>query len=330
MQLLHDLQDRLAESTSVVCTIGVFDGVHRGHREVIDTVRRSADELGLASAVVTFDGHPAHVVRPDSAPRLLTTLDQKLELLEAQGVDYVYLVHFDHERARTSAADFARQVFAESLHARRVVVGEDFHFGRAREGDVAALRGFGRHLGFEVVALPLVRHRPDATEPVSSTAIRRALADGDVEAAAAMLGRHHEARGRVVEGDRRGRTIGFPTANLPVPGIMAWPADGVYAAWCTRADGTRWPAAVNIGSRPTFHDRDESRVLEAHLIDFDGDLYGEEIRVAFVNRLRGERRFSGVDELVRQLERDVEQARELLGAGADGPGARAVADSGEN
>ncbi|RMH76408.1 MAG: bifunctional riboflavin kinase/FAD synthetase [Actinomyces sp.] len=321
MHLLHDLQDRLADGESVVCTIGVFDGVHLGHREVIATVQRSAAELGVASAVVTFDGHPAHVVRPDSAPPLLTTLDQKLELLEDLGVDYVYLVHFDHQRARTGAEEFARQVFAESLHARRIVVGEDFHFGRGREGDVAALRRFGAAMGFEVVALPLVPRRDGDPEPVSSTAIRRALAAGDVEAAAAMLGRWFSVRGRVVEGDRRGRTIGFPTANLPVPTVMAWPADGVYAGWCTRTDGSRWPCAVNIGRRPTFHTDADHRVLEAHLCGFDGDLYGEQIEVAFVARLRDEKRFDGVDELVAQLTRDVAAVRERLGVAA-GPEAK--------
>ena len=312
MEILRDRRDRLPETVSVASTIGVFDGVHLGHREIFRQVRATAERLGVESAVVTFDGHPAHVVRPESAPRLLTTLEQKLELIEAEGIEFAYVIKFDEERAATHPEVFVEQVFVDALHARAIVVGEDFHFGRGRAGNVDGLREIGEEWGFEVHALELIRHRDDAREPVSSTSIRRALAGGDVIRAAEMLGRPYEVRGVVELGDRRGATIGFPTANIPVPTVMAWPTDAVYAGWCTLADGSRHACAINIGRRPTFYDHAKHSLLEAHLIDFDGDLYGQEVRVSFVRFLRSERKFEGIDQLVEQLKTDVDDARALL------------------
>jgi len=312
MELLHDRRDRLPEAISVASAIGVFDGVHVGHQEVLRQVRAAADRLGVASAVVTFDGHPAHVVRPESAPLLLTTLEQKLELLEAQGIDYTYVISFDEERAGTRPEAFVEQVFIDALHARAIVVGEDFHFGAGRSGNVEGLRAIGEQWGFEVVALELIRHSEEAREPVSSTKIRRALAGGDVSRAAAMLGRPFEVRGVVEEGDRRGAQIGFPTANIPVSQVMAWPADAVYAGWARRANGDHHPCAINIGRRPTFYEHAEQSLLEAHLIDFDGDLYGEEMRVSFVGFLRSERKFDGIESLIEQLKSDVDDARSMV------------------
>jgi riboflavin kinase/FMN adenylyltransferase len=313
MEILHDRKDRLPETVAVAATIGVFDGVHLGHQAVLARVREVADRLGVASAVVTFDTHPAYVVRPENAPKLLTTLDQKLELLAAQDLDYAYVIHFDQERAGTRPEDFVEQVFIEALHARAIVVGADFHFGKGRAGNVDGLRAIGEEWDFEVHALDLIRHRSDAREPVSSTKIRRALAGGNVASAAAMLGRPYEVRGTVVHGDQRGRTIGFPTVNIPVSKQMAWPADAVYAGWCTLPDGVRWPAAINLGRRPTFYERTEQSLLEAHIIDYEGDLYGEELAVAFVEFLRSERKFDGIDALVEQLKTDVEDTRAVLG-----------------
>jgi riboflavin kinase/FMN adenylyltransferase len=312
MQILRDLVDRLDPNTRTAVTIGVFDGVHLGHQHVLAELKREADARGLASAVATFDTHPALVLRPENAPKLLTTLEQKLELLEANGVDIVYLVHFDEARSLTEPQDFAKQVFADSLHAKFVVVGEDFHFGRGRQGNVDRLREFGSTLGFDVRGLELIQHAPDAPEAVSSTAIRRALAGGDVASAAAMLGRPYEVRGVVQQGDERGRTIGFPTANIPVSKQMAWPSDGVYAGWYTRPSGERHPCAINIGRRPTFYEHAQQSLLEAHLLDFDGDLYGEEARVSFIEFLRSEHRFEGIDALAAQLKKDVEHARQIL------------------
>lgn len=313
MRILHDFADHVGAGERSVATIGTFDGVHLGHQHVLAELRREAQSRGVLSAVVTFDVHPALVLRPENAPKLLTTLDQKLELLEATGVDAVFVVKFDRERARTEPEDFVRQVFVEALRATEVVVGEDFHFGRDRGGNIDRLRSIGELYGFSVEGLELIRHDASAREPVSSTAIRRALAGGDVATAARMLGRPYEVRGTVARGDERGRTIGFPTANIPVSKQMAWPADAVYAGWYTRPDGTRHPCAINIGRRPTFYEHAQQSLLEAHLLDFDGDLYGESARVSFVEFLRSEQRFSGIDALVSQLKRDISAARRILG-----------------
>lgn len=312
MQILHDRRDTLPGAVSVASTIGVFDGVHVGHQEVFRQVRAVAARLGVASAVVTFDGHPAHVVRPESAPLLLTSLEQKLELIEAEGIDYSYVIHFDEERAATRPEVFVEQVFIDALHARAIVVGEDFHFGRGRSGNVDGLREIGEQWDFEVHALELIRHDDRAREPVSSTKIRRALAGGDVKRATAMLGRPYEVRGVVGQGDQRGRVIGFPTVNIPVPKVMAWPADAVYAGWCTLPDGSRHAAAINIGRRPTFYEHEEDSLLEAHLIDYEGDLYGQELSVSFIEFLRSERKFDGLEQLVAQLKNDVDDARAVL------------------
>ncbi|MDG2027837.1 MAG: bifunctional riboflavin kinase/FAD synthetase [Acidimicrobiales bacterium] len=314
MEILHDRQDRLPDTVSVASTIGVFDGVHIGHQAVFRQVCEVADRLGVESAVVTFDTHPAYIVRPESAPRLLTSLERKLELIEAEGIDFAYIIHFDEERAATHPEVFVEQVFIDALHARAIVVGEDFHFGKGRSGNVEGLREIGEEWDFEVVALELIRHSEDAREPVSSTKIRRALAGGDVDRAALMLGRPYTVRGVVERGDRRGSGIGFPTANLPVPNVMAWPADAVYAGWCTRANGDRHPCAINIGRRPTFYERTEQSLLEAHLIDFEGDLYGEQIDVSFAQFLRSERKFDGIDQLRAQLTDDIDESRSLLGS----------------
>ena len=313
MELLHDRRDRLPAALEVAAAIGVFDGIHLGHREVFSHVRSVASRLEVASAVVTFDVHPAHIVRPENAPKLLTTLDQKLEQLEAQGLDYAYVIHFDEVRADTKPDKFVEQVFYDALHARAIVVGEDFHFGKDRSGNVDELTRLGREWNFEVVAVGLIRHRDDAPEPVSSTAIRRALAGGDVARSARMLGRPYEVRGVVIKGEERGQTIGFPTANVPVPVVMAWPADAVYSGWCTLEDGSCYGCAINIGRRPTFHEHAEHSLLEAHLMDYDGDLYGSEIRVEFIDFIRSERKFEGIDQLSQQLAQDVTEARIQLG-----------------
>ncbi len=296
-------------------TIGAYDGVHLGHRAVIAEVRRLASAQHLPTTVVTFDRHPAMVVRPASAPLLLTDLDQKLELLEQTGVDRVAVVRFDAARAAESADDFVREVLVGTLGARLVVVGEDFHFGHGRAGDVALLRKLGGELGFETEGLALVG--PDGgpagdADRVSSTAIRRRLRAGDLAGANAWLGRPTEVRGVVSPGDQRGRTLGFPTANVAVPGEILLPADGIYAGWYERPDGSVHPTAMSLGRRPTFYQQAHASLLECFLLDFEGDLYGEQARVRFVARLRGEKRFSSVDDLVEQMHRDVARARAVL------------------
>jgi riboflavin kinase/FMN adenylyltransferase len=275
-------------------------------------VKRRAAELGQRSAVVTFDRHPAVVVRPESAPKLLTDHDQRLELLEETGIDAAVVLPFDEAQSHESALSFIARVLVKCLSTRLIVVGADFHFGRNREGNVDLLRQVGDTYGFDVDPLVLIPRADGVDEPVSSTAIRRALAGGDVEMAAAMLGRPFEARGKVVQGDQRGRLLGFPTANVEVPNRVCLPADGVYAGWYERADGETHPCAINLGRRPTFYEHADSSLLEAHLLDFDGDLYGEAARIRFTNFLRSERKFDGIDALVAQLQNDVAHARDLL------------------
>jgi len=293
-------------------TIGAYDGVHLGHRQLIAGLRAAAAERGLASVVVTFDRHPATVVRPGSAPLLLTDLDQKLELLASTGVDRTLVVPFDRRRADETAEEFVTEVLVGALGARLVVVGENFHFGHGRKGNVALLTELGVVHDFEVVGWRLVAG-PDG-QPVSSTRVRRCLADGDVEGAAELLGRPHQVRGPVAHGDGRGGPeLGMPTANVTVPSDIALPADGIYAGWHERPDGSRYPAAVSVGRRPTFYDQG-ARLVESHLLGFDGDLYGEQARVSFVARLRPERRFASVEELKAQMAADAAAAAELLGA----------------
>jgi riboflavin kinase/FMN adenylyltransferase len=312
MEVLRDMAACPLPVAGTAVTIGAYDGVHLGHRAVIEEVRSRAAVLECPTAVVTFDRHPAAVVRPESAPKLLTDLDQKLELLALAEVDYTLVIHFDEERSHEAAQDFVNEVLVGCLRAKLIVVGEDFHFGRDRGGNVELLQRMGPNLGFEVEGLTLVPV-PGFEGPVSSTAIRRALQAGDVHAAGLLLGRPHEVRGLVERGDGRGGSVlGFPTANVAVPNEIQLPADGIYAGWYERADGSKHAAAISIGRRPTFYPEGGPLMVEAFLLDFDGDLYGERARVRFVSRLRGEERFESTDALVAQMNRDVEAARAAL------------------
>ncbi len=312
MLSVTDLENSPWPGERSVITIGAYDGVHVGHRSVIEQVRRQANEFGARSVVVTFDRHPASVVRPESAPRLLTTTDQKMELLAATGIDAVAVVPFTERQASESPESFVKRVLVDCLNTRVIVVGEDFHFGRHREGNVELLRKVGLDADFEVVPIELLPREDDIDEPVSSTAIRRALAGGDISRANTMLGRPFEARGSVVKGDQRGRLLGFPTANVEVPNGLCLPADGVYAGWYERPSGEIHPCAINLGRRPTFYEHADSSLLEAHLLDFDDDLYGEDAKVRLEYFLRSERKFDGVESIITQLTQDVGHARELL------------------
>lgn len=316
MQVIGDQRGGSAGDRRFAVTIGGYDGVHRGHRMVIERTRREADSRGAGLAVVTFDRHPASVVRPDSAPKLLTTLEQKLDLLDSLDVDVTYVVHFDEARSRESADDFVANVLVGALRAVCVVVGEDFHFGRGRGGNVALLEKVGAatglETGFETIGLPLLQGDPGV---ISSTAIRAAVAEGDMAAAAVMLGRHHELRGTVMSGDQRGRTLNFPTANVAVPAEILLPGLGIYAGWYDRPNGERHAAAINVGRRPTFYEDQPYTLVEAFLLDFTGDLYGEAARVTFTHRLRGEEKFDSVEALVAQMQADVVQTRRVLGLG---------------
>jgi len=318
MRVVHDLGGDARSPAGAVVTIGAYDGVHLGHQAVLRLVRDLATTRGQAAVCLTFDRHPAEVVRPGSAPCLLTTLEQKLELLDATGhLDLTAVLTFDEERSRETAEDFVRDVLVATLGARVVVIGADFHFGHRRHGTVRLLEQMGAELGFEVVGLGLIPidGSSDAT-PYSSTEIRRLLAGGRVADAAAMLGRPprpYELRGTVVTGDGRGRTLDFPTANVALPARSCRPADGIYAGTFLAEDGVERPGAISLGRRPTFYDDADESVLEVHVLDFDGDLTGQAVRVRFRERLRGEERFESVDELVAQMRRDVEATRAIAG-----------------
>jgi riboflavin kinase/FMN adenylyltransferase len=292
-----------------VITIGAYDGVHRGHRAVIAQVQARAAQLGARSVVVTFDRHPASVIRPDAAPRLLTNAAQKLELLADTGIDATVVVPFSPEQARETPVDFVERVIVNALRTQAVIVGSDFHFGHMRQGNITLLREMGERHDFTCEPVVLVPRADGVDEPISSTAIRRALAGGEIETATRLLGRALEVRGTVVTGDQRGRTIGFATANVEIPNGMCMPSDGVYAGVYRRPDGSEHACAINLGRRPTFYVNAEHSLLEAHLLDFAGDLYGEDAAVTFVAFLRSEKQFAGIDELKTQLKLDVEHAR---------------------
>ncbi|MFZ4516786.1 MAG: bifunctional riboflavin kinase/FAD synthetase [Microthrixaceae bacterium] len=319
MQVVRSESECPRPDEGSVVTIGAYDGVHLGHRTVIGEVVARARAEGRRSAVVTFDRHPAQVIRPESAPLLLTDLDQKLELLRGTGVDIAVVIHFDEERSRESAAEFVLDTLVDCLRAREVVVGEDFHFGHRRTGNVELLREMGAVHGFSVTGHRLVG--PDGRaarddEQVSSTAIRRALHEGRLADANAMLGRPHEMRGPVVPGDRRGRELGFPTANVAIGDEMLMPADGIYAGELVRPPGSEpavLPSAIYVGKRPTFYDDRAVTLLEVHALDFSGDLYGEDVAVRFLHRIRPDARFASVEELTVQLRRDCDEAAHLLG-----------------
>ncbi|MGH3303978.1 MAG: bifunctional riboflavin kinase/FAD synthetase [Streptosporangiaceae bacterium] len=299
-----------------VVTIGEFDGVHRGHQRIVSRARQMAADLGLPVVVVTFDPHPHEVVRPGSHPALLCTTRRRLQLLAGLGVDAVCVIPFTLEFSRLGPDEFVRMVLVDRLHATRVVVGENFRFGHKAAGDVALLAELGEKYEFAVTGVPLLSENGVT---ISSTAIRALLADGLVAAAAEQLGRPHRVEGVVVRGNQRGRSLGFPTANLEPPPHTAVPADGIYAGWLASLDaaGTetqRWPAAISVGTNPTFDGQD--RAVEAHALDRDDlDLYGMHVAVDFVARLRATVRFDSVEALVRQMHIDVGDARRLLTAG---------------
>ena len=309
MLVVTDLSVSPWPNERAVITIGAYDGVHRGHRAVIAQVQARAAELGARSVVVTFDRHPASVIRPDAAPRLLTNPAQKLELLADTGVDATGVVPFSPEQARETPVDFVERVIVNALRAQAVIVGSDFHFGHMRQGNITLLREMGERHDFTCEPVVLVPRADGVDEPISSTAIRRALAGGEIETATRLLGRALEVRGTVVTGDQRGRTIGFATANVEIPNGMCLPSDGVYAGLYRRPDGSEHACAINLGRRPTFYVNAEHSLLEAHLLDFAGDLYGEDAAVTFVAFLRSEKQFAGIDELKTQLKLDVEHAR---------------------
>lgn len=313
VQVWRSVADAEGELDLSVVTIGVFDGVHRGHRAVVGRAAGQAASLGVPLVVVTFDPHPMSVVRPDHTPALVAPVDHRVRLLGAAGADAVLILPFDEERAAQSAEDFVREIIVDTLRARAVVVGEDFRFGHRAAGDVELLTALGEELGFTVDAVPAVsdpgRHR------WSSTYVRDRVASGELEEANRALGHPFRVEGVVVRGDRRGHELGYPTANVPpAPGFVV-PADGVYAGWLRRLDRPdegRQPAAISVGTNPTF-DGTQRRV-EAYVLDRDDlELYDVPVAIEFDSRLRGMVRFDSVEELLAQMAKDVDAARELVG-----------------
>ena len=297
----------------VVVALGNFDGVHLGHRAVIQRAVEEARVCGMHCVAATFDPHPQAVLRPGSEPKLLTTLDVRKELLLGCGVDEVRVIRFDEELARKSPWNFVREVLVGELGATVVVVGENFRFGYRASGDVNELGWCMREAGAEAIAVPIYASDESLGESISSTRIRALLSGGEASEAARLLGRPYFIRGEVVAGDKRGRLLGFPTANvLPDPRAFV-PGRGVYAGHVHIPGDQRYAACTNVGLAPTFDRRDHR--VEAYLLGYEGDLYGKVVDVTFVERLRPEKRFSGLEELKTQIARDVTQARKVVEKG---------------
>jgi riboflavin kinase/FMN adenylyltransferase len=300
------------DARGTVVTVGTFDGVHVGHRAVCDEIVRRAERTGGRSALVTFDPHPLRVIRPESAPALLTPGPERTLLLAETGLRHALILRFDRELQQYSAARFVEEILLGRLGMAELVMGYDHGFGRGREGSVDTMRQLGRRLGFAVDVVDAVR--VDG-RPVSSTRIREALSRGDVEEAARCLGRPYAMEGEVVTGSRRGRELGFPTANLRIDcADKLIPADGIYAVhgWVA---GARVPGLLHLGPRPVFPG--EPPTLEVHLLDWSGDLYGSRLRIELRARLREVRSFDSVEALVEQMRRDSVEGRARLAAGED-------------
>ena len=301
-----------------VVTVGNFDGVHLGHQHVARRAGEVARGLGgLPVVAVTFDPHPIAVLRPEHAPPTLTTMETRAGLLDAAGVDDLLIVPFTREVAGWPPQRFVEDILVDALRARAVVVGANFRFGAKASGDVALLAEMGRTHDFTIEGIAL----DGGPQVWSSTYVRNCLAGGDVEGAAEALGHPFTVRGEVVKGDQRGRALGYPTANIPTTSMLAAPADGVYAGWLRRLDDpdhTLLPAAISVGTNPTF-DGERERRVESYVLDRDDlELYGVEVEVSFVARIRGMLRFDSVDELVETMHRDVERTRTLLGLSTEG------------
>src|ERR1041384_8488052 len=306
MQILRSIPELSNLPGPLFLAIGVFDGVHLGHQAVISTSAEHARTVNGTPVVLTFDPHPEKILRPDKAPHLLTATPHKIALILTLGVRHLLIISFDKDFAGTEPEDFVQQLVQRSKPLRGICVGHEWSFGRNRRGNLQLLKNLGAQFDFDVVGIPPVRVNG---EIVSSTTIRRAVEAGDLEKAATMLGREYKILGTVVRGDDLGKKIGFPTANLSAHSEQ-FPPTGVYFAEA-RLEGVAYPGLINLGTRPTVAEKAE-RVLEIYLLDFDREIYGKELEVRFVRYLRPEKKFENIDALVRQINVDVDQARELL------------------
>ena len=307
MEVLRTIPELARLPGPLFLAIGVFDGVHRGHQAVISTSADHASAADGTPVVVTFDPHPEKVLRPQSAPRLLSATQHKIALIQALGVQHLLVINFDKHFAATEPEDFVRQLAAHSNPLREICVGHEWSFGKNRRGNLQLLKKLGDELDFGVVGVPEIKAND---EVVSSTAVRKAIERGDFAKAAAMLGREYTVLGTETHGDNLGKKIGCPTANLSAHNEQ-FPPNGVYAAAARLSDGVHL-GVVNLGVRPTVTSGKSERVLEIHLFDFDRDIYGRDVEVRFVKFLRPEKKFENVDALVEQIRRDAEQAREIL------------------
>ncbi|MDN5667938.1 MAG: bifunctional riboflavin kinase/FAD synthetase [Renibacterium salmoninarum] len=319
MQYFNGISEVPADFGPSVVTLGNFDGVHRGHQEVLRKLVGLARSQGAKAVAITFDPHPAQVHRPESAPGQIMSLADRVDTMSQTGLDAVLVLHYTLEFAQQSPEEFVRATFVEALHAAAVVIGHDVRFGKANAGDLGTMQELGGRFGFQVQVIGEF----GTDRRCSSTWVREALDRGDVRTAAEVLGRAHHMRGTVVHGAARGRELGFPTANLAPEASGYIPADGIYAGWLVDAVGNRWPAAISVGSNPTFEG--VSRQVEAHVIDRpeeaveDFDLYGQSVTVEFIERLRGMVAYTGPEALIEQMCKDVVQARTVLSAAAEVP-----------
>ncbi len=314
MQRWHGLSSVPSGWGHCVVTIGVFDGIHRGHQSIIADAVRMAGERGVPSVLITFVPHPSEVVRPGSHPPVLTSIVRRAELVEQLGVDVFCALPFTLEFSKMAPDEFVHHALVDRLHASAVVVGENFRFGHKAAGDVDLLARLGRTFGFTAHGIPLLT---ESETPLSATYVRSCVTAGDMATAARVLGRPHRVDGVVERGDQRGRELGFPTANLRTDAWAAVPADGVYAGRVVRLD--EWgrtvagpalgQAAISVGTNPTFEVR--QRRVEAYILDFSGDLYGATVGIEFAERLRGMEKFDSVDALVQQMQADVDRTRAL-------------------
>jgi riboflavin kinase/FMN adenylyltransferase len=307
MEILRSIPELSRLPGPLFLAIGVFDGVHRGHQAVISISTDHARAANGTPVVVTFDPHPEKILRPQSAPHLLSATQHKIALIRALGVGHLLVVTFDKQFAATEPEDFVQQLVTHSKPLREICVGHEWSFGRNRRGNLDLLKKMGVRFNFEVVGVPPIKAND---EVVSSTAVRQAIDRGDFAKAAAMLGREYTVLGTVTHGDNLGKKIGFPTANLSAHNEQ-FPPNGVYAAAARLSDGVHL-GVVNLGVRPTMTTGKSERVLEIHLFDFNRDIYGRDVEVRFVRYLRPEKKFENVDALVAQIQRDVDQARELF------------------
>ena len=309
MQIIQDIETIKEPFKSAVITIGNFDGVHIGHQALFHAVIERAEAMNGTAIAMTFDPHPIRVIKQNGHPPLITLYEQKAELIEKAGIDVLICIPFTMDFAALSARTFVEEILVKRIGMKAIVVGQDYTFGNRREGNVDLLKQYADELGFEVIVAEWIQATNTNNHRISSTAIRELVTEGEMEKAGKMLGRDYQIRGTVARGrDRGGKLLGIPTANINLQDELC-PKAGVYAV-IVNYDGQRYPGVANIGYSPTFDDH--VFTVEAHILDFKKDIYGEKIMVNFVRRLRGEIKFSGIDELIEQIDRDIARAREIL------------------